>query len=54
MTRVYRDMVHFGTEEAFDTFKRKVNDYYEWCRRLGRDPQNDENWITYHEVMANA
>jgi hypothetical protein len=47
-------MVHFGTEESFDAFKRKVNDYYKWCDELGRDPQNDENWITYHEIMANV
>lgn len=28
--------------------------YETWCKTLGLDPEDDNNWISYSEMMNNA
>lgn len=49
----YRGFVSFATtDQEFNAFKVRINNYYNWCGALKADPMDDENYIAFSEAYG--
>jgi len=49
----YRGFVSFtSSEEEFEEFKERINNFYNWCLALDIDPTDDENYYSFCEAWS--
>ena len=49
--REYRGFVYIGPE--WKDFTQKIDEFFDYCAQLGRDPEDDGAWETFSEWRNN-